>query len=153
MKKLLIGLLILFLIAQFFRPSKNLAANGEEHYQELATRYNIDADTQDLLVRSCYDCHSAHTQYPWYAEITPINYYLADHVEEGKEHFDFAEFDSYDLKKLDHKLEEMVEEIEEDKMPLSEYTNIHRKAIVSEEEKAILIDWANNYRAQLTNNE
>jgi Haem-binding domain len=139
-KKILIGLLAILVIIQFIRPSRNegsgLAAN------DISVVYaDMPKEVHVLLQQKCYDCHSHSTKYPWYANIQPVAWWLADHVEEGKEHLNFSEFKSYDAEKAAHKLEEVVEEVAEGEMPLKSYTFIHRDAVVTAEELALLRNW------------
>ncbi len=136
--------LVAFVIIQFIRPDKN---NGG--YQDLVffeEELKPSKEVVGILKANCYDCHSNETKYPWYAEISPVNYWLEDHVEEGKEELNFAEWESYSVKKKDHKLEELIEEVEEGHMPLDEYTWMHDK--LSPEDKKSLLQWATLARMQ-----
>ncbi len=138
LKKILIVLLVALVLIQFYRPEKN---NPE--YRDVAS---FEAETKPspeikaVLENNCYDCHSNKTEYPWYAEIAPISFLIADHVEEGNEHFNVSEWDAYTLKKKDHKLDELIEEVEEGEMPEKGYALIHGK--ITEQEKEALIKWA-----------
>ncbi len=142
LKRVLIVLLIALVLLQFYRPEKN-----ESEYREVAsfeTETQPSSEVKALLEGKCYDCHSNKTDYPWYAEVAPISLLIADHVEEGNEHFNVSEWDSYDAKKRDHKLDELIEEVEEGEMPEKGYALIHGG--ITEEEKATLISWAQNAR-------
>ena len=103
------------------------------------------------MKENCYDCHSNQTIYPWYAEIAPVNYWLADHVKDGKKHFNVSAWKDYSIKKKDHKLEELLEMVEEGEMPLDSYTWLHGK--LSENATKLLLQWATvarlQYKAQL----
>ena len=68
------------------------------------------------------------TNYPWYNSITPVNYWLNGHIKEGKKHFNVSKWASYSVKKKDHKLEELIEELEAQDMPLASYTWTHKEA-------------------------
>jgi hypothetical protein len=103
---------------------------------------NVPVSVQQTLEKSCYDCHSNHTEYPWYSNIQPLGFWLKDHVDEGKEELNFSEFNSYTPKRKAKKMKEIVKEIEEGEMPLSSYTLIHRNSILTEAQKAELIEWA-----------
>ncbi|MCB0446384.1 MAG: heme-binding domain-containing protein, partial [Gelidibacter sp.] len=72
-KKILLILLVLFVIAQFFGPKKNLGemASMDAFYAETKAPENIKV----ILKESCNDCHSDVTRYPWYNNITPVNYW------------------------------------------------------------------------------
>lgn len=148
MKKILKYLLLLALLAlvviQFIRPEKN-----QEGYETVAT---FEAETKPttevaaILKSHCYDCHSNHTIYPWYAEIAPASFWLADHIEDGKKHFNVSDWGSYSVKKKDHKLEELFEEVEEGEMPLDSYTWIHGD--ITKEQQKLLLQWAQLARLQ-----
>lgn len=141
-KKIALVLLIALVGLQLYRPDKN-----QSEYREVKA---FEADTKPtpeitaILETKCYDCHSNHTEYPWYAEIAPISIWIDDHIEEGKEHFDVSAWSSYSLKKKDHKLDELIEEVEEGKMPLDEYTWTHGS--LTQEEKEALISWTREVR-------
>lgn len=139
-KKILLGLAILLLAIQFIRPAKNQAEGVSAN--DISLVYTtMPRDIQVMLQKKCYDCHSNNTVYPWYSNVQPVAWWLADHVKEGKEHLNFAEFKTYDTKKATHKLEEIVEEVTKGEMPLDSYTLIHRDAVVSSEEQVALRNW------------
>jgi len=114
MKKFLKYFFILALIAlvviQFIRPEKNLGGYESVAFFESETKPS--QEVRGILKNNCYDCHSNHTNYPWYAEIAPASFWLADHVKDGKKHFNVSDWESYSAKKKDHKLEELFEEVE-----------------------------------------
>ena len=139
-KKILIAFALILLIIQFIRPEKNIAPAPSE--ANIATHYATPDNVKKILERSCYDCHSNTTKYPWYASIQPVGWWLADHVKEGKAEINFDAFMTYKPKKARHKMEEVNEMVKEGEMPLSSYTIVHRDAKLSEEEKLILSDWA-----------
>ena len=138
-KKMLIALGAILLLLQFVRPAKNLSNDQSQH---LNTKYPVPEDVQAILTRSCDDCHSNKTVYPWYAEIQPVGIWLANHVNEGKRHLNFSTFTSRKIAIQNHKLEEIIEMVKEGEMPLGSYTLIHRDAILSEAQKERLTSWA-----------
>jgi len=102
-----------------------------------------------VLQRSCADCHSNNTVYPWYANVQPVAWWLADHVNEGKGELNFDEFLTYSPKKAHHKLEEVIDMIKEGEMPLGSYTWIHRNAILSPAQKEALTTWADGLMKEI----
>ena len=144
-KKVLIGLVIVFGIAQFFQPQKN---QGKlESVALFLEETQATNEVQHILKHACFDCHSSSTNYPWYNSITPVNYWLNGHVKEGKKHFNVSEWDTYSVKKKDHKLEELIDELEGESMPLASYTWTHKEAQLSENQLQSLVDWANSIRS------
>ena len=149
-KKILIALLGVFIIIQLIKPVKNQSEAVTPN--DIFANFKSENSTKQLIRTSCYDCHSNNTVYPWYAEIQPLAWWLADHVKEGKSELNFSEFASYKPKKADHKLEEVIEMIQEGEMPLKSYTLIHGNAKLSDGQKKAIITWAEGLRSQIQPN-
>ena len=143
-KKILLLLLIVLAIAQFFGPEKN---QGEmASIDAFISETHPSDEVKMILKESCFDCHSDVTRYPWYNNITPVNYWMSHHVEEGKEELNFSNWSSYSIKRKDHKLEEVIEMVEEKEMPLPSYTWTHKEAKLTETQMKAVIDWAKQVR-------
>ena len=110
--------------------------------ETLEAGVNVPPDIALILGRSCNDCHSHKTVYPWYASIQPTGWFLKDHIEHGSEHLNFSVFNTYSAGKKAKKLEEICEEVKSQRMPLPSYLWIHRDAILSETERQALCTWA-----------
>lgn len=142
MKKILLILVVIFLVSQFVPinrtnpetdPNNEIQANGE---------------VKQILKRSCFDCHSNETVWPWYSYISPIKFLVEHDVEEGRSELNFSEWNKYSKKKKKHKLEEIIEEIEEGEMPLDIYLVNHSDAEIKESEFKILKSWVNSELAK-----
>lgn len=138
-KWILLGLLALFIIIQFFQIDKtNPPVETENDFLYLTA----PPTELGLLIKSaCYDCHSHETEYPWYTSVAPVSWWIKGHIEEGREHLNFSEWATYDAEKRAHKLEEAVEEVDEGHMPLDSYTWIHADARLSETQRNQLASW------------
>ena len=101
----------------------------------------VPATIKNRLQVSCYDCHSNNTDYPWYSKIQPAAWFLEDHIQEGKDELNFNEWATYSDRRKNSKLRSIISQIEEDKMPLDSYTLIHKDAILSDEDKRMIIDY------------
>ena len=145
-KKILIALAIVLVLIQFVRPEKNLSG---ENQHNISTKYNVPPEVATLLEGACNDCHSNTTQYPWYANVQPLAWWLANHVEEGKEHLNFSTFTSRRVAVQQHKLEEIVEMVKEREMPLPSYTwfGLHPEAKLTQEQRQTLTLWAQSQMA------
>lgn len=88
LKKILLLLLIVFIVAQFFGPEKN--EGSTDTIVAFLDDTNPPKDVKLILKESCFDCHSSFTRYPWYNSITPVNYWMADHIKHAKGHLDFS---------------------------------------------------------------
>ena len=142
-------LLIVFFLLQFYpRPKKN--SNSAVNSTDITRMHVVPANVQQILKRSCYDCHSNNTDYPWYASIQPVAMWLGDHIEKGKNELNFSEFSNYSLRRQYRKLEEIDEEISEDHMPLPSYTFIHTDSKLSESDKITIRQWVTSLRVKYT---
>jgi hypothetical protein len=142
LKRVMLLLVILFVIIQFIRPSKNISDAAPSAH--ISKNFPVPDDVKQILSTSCYDCHSNNTRYPWYNHVQPIAWWLNDHVTEGKKHLNFDEFSSYRLRRQFHKFEEIGEMVKEDEMPLNSYTLIHRDASLSVEQKFRITQWCSD---------
>jgi hypothetical protein len=139
LKKIVIILLVALVIAQFFGPEKN--EGNIASVDTFLAETNPSENVRKILSESCFDCHSNSTRYPWYNNITPVNYWLNDHVKDGKKHLNFSDWNAYTLKKKEHKMDELYEEVEKGEMPLDSYTWTHSGANLSEEQVAEIVAW------------
>lgn len=141
-KKILVALLIALVLIQFYRPEKNDADYRNVEAFLLETKPN--SEVAAILENNCYDCHSNKTNYPWYAQIAPVSFWLSDHIKDGNKHFNVSKWENYNAKKKDHKLDELIEEVEKGEMPLNSYTWFHGSLTTAQQEA--LIAWANKAR-------
>lgn len=148
LKRILLLLLIVFVVIQFFRPTQNKAEGRQTSY--LGEVYAVPTDVQAILNKACMDCHSNNTNYPWYSNVQPVAWWLDGHIVDGKKHLNFDSFLVYTPKRQDHKMEEVIEMVEDNHMPLNSYTWIHTDAKLTEEEKKKLISWAESVRQEIT---
>ena len=146
-KRLLLILLILFVLIQFIRPAKNQSAVPSPG--DIALHFHVPDSVSKILQRSCYDCHSDNTVYPWYDNIQPVGWWLQYHVNHGKHGLNFSEFTSYTPAQQVKKLKNIGNEIREDGMPLDSYLWIHRYATLSPEEKNLVVAWADSLRVRI----
>lgn len=149
MKKIAYLLLAVLVIIQFFRSSKNINTTPSATTNDISKLYPVPENVLGILKTSCYDCHSNNTYYPWYNNIQPVAWWLNNHVEEGKREINFNEFSSYQVRRQYKKMEEVIEQVKEDEMPLSSYTLIHTDAKLNQEQKIALTNWAESIRKDM----
>ena len=137
----------LFLAAQLVRPDNTNPPIVEAETLESSTQ--VPENVEAILARSCSDCHTNKTTYPWYSNITPSNWFLAHHVEDGRRNMNFSVWNTYETSRKRRKLDQICEQVSSGEMPLPSYLWIHRDARLSEEDKKILCDWADGEKARL----
>lgn len=138
-KKIGLGFLGFFLVIQLIRIDKSTPAGNfsDDFIVSEATEENVAM----LIKNACYDCHSHQTEYPWYAQVAPVSWWIKNHINEGRKHLNFSVWTTYNAKKQKHKLEECIEMMENNEMPLKSFTWTHPEAKLSDEQKALLVSY------------
>ena len=147
LKITVIVLVLVFVIAQFVQP--NFTNPPLVESETLAASTEVPPDVQSVLARSCNDCHTNQTSYPWYSYVTPFNWYLADHIEKGRHEVNFSVWNTYSAQKKIRKLGEVCEQVEHGEMPLPSYLWIHRSAALTPSEVDLLCNWARTESAKI----
>jgi hypothetical protein len=137
-KRILLILMLLIVVAQFIRPDRSVPAIDPG--TDLLVMTNAPADIRTAVRGACYDCHSYETDYPWYASITPINWWLQGHINEGREELNFSRWDRYVGSKA---AAESGEEMLEKEMPPVDYTWMHGHARLDPAITQKVVDWFN----------
>ena len=127
------------IVIQFFPITLNESDTVPQ--SDFMVENQVPATIKNRLQVSCYDCHSNNTDYPWYSKIQPAAWYLEVHIQDGKDELNFNEWAEYSDRRKNSKLRSIISQIEEDKMPLDSYTLIHKDAILSDEDKRVIIDY------------
>ena len=137
----------LLLVIQVVRPAKSNPAVDEHKTIQASTA--LPTAVGAILDRSCNDCHSSKTQWPWYSNIAPASWYLVYDVNEGRKELSFSDWGSYDTRRTAKKLQEICEQLEKGKMPKWEYVLFHPAAKLSEADRRLFCDWAKQERAHV----
>jgi hypothetical protein len=94
-----------------------------------------------MLHAACYDCHSNETKWPWYGQVAPLSWLIADDVNEGRRHLNLSDWPADQPARLAKRLENMSEEIGYGDMPPKKYTAIHANARLTDAERKELTGW------------
>lgn len=138
-KKILKGLLFVFIAVQFVQPARN---KGEQVLPtDIEKIFVVPTSVQSIVQSACYDCHSNNTNYPWYSFVQPIGWMMAHHINNGKAALNFSSFGSNSQRKQISKLKEIVNQLKDDEMPLASYKLLHSNARLSPENKKLLTEW------------
>lgn len=140
-RKILWTLGALLVAIQFIRPGRN--NQPADPAVDLQAVLHPPAEVSALLKEACYDCHSNETRYPWYAQVAPVSWWIANHVVEGREHLNFSEFGRLPAEDAAEAIEESIETIDEGNMPLPSYTwlGMHPRARLSAQQRGQLTGW------------
>ena len=146
-KRILLALVVIFVLMQLYRPARTNPPVDQTKTMEKSM--SIPPNVQTILSRSCNDCHSSKTTWPWYSNVAPVSWMLTDHVNEGRAELNFSDWATFSLKKKRHKLESICEQVNKKEMPLTEYLWMHHDANLSPADRNAICDWANAEKAKL----
>jgi len=146
--KILLAAGFALIAIQFIQPNQN--KNNQVSAADILKTVSIPDNVQAILKTACYDCHSNNTVYPWYANIQPIGWLMANHIKEGKSELNFSEFGSYSSRRQISKLNGIANSIRDDIMPLSSYKLMHKNAKLSTNQKTLIIYWAQQLKDSLS---
>ncbi|MDX1628552.1 MAG: heme-binding domain-containing protein [Fulvivirga sp.] len=146
-RKIFFGIIVLLILIQFFPIDKENPPFEPEH--DFLVMTNPPEEVEVIFQNVCYDCHSHKTEYPWYTSVAPVSWWIDHHIEEGREHLNFSEWGNFSKERQKHKLEEVIEEVEEGEMPLKSYTWMHEGARLTAEERNNLTSWVEKLKERL----
>lgn len=133
-----IVLVVVFAGMQAVRPEKSNPPVNPGH--TLAAQYEVPADVKGVLERACRDCHSNRTRWPWYSHVAPSSWLLADHVKDGRRHFNIDDFNE------EMSLKDVCKEIRAGSMPLKGYLLLHPDAKLAGPEIQAVCSWTEGAR-------
>jgi len=130
----LLSLLMVLLVAIQLAPSgvTNPPSKGE---------VSAPPEIQDTLRRSCYDCHSNQTHWPWYAHVAPFSWAVARDIELGRRQLNFSEWGDYYPVTRRRKLQWMERALRQEEMPPLSYRLIHPSSRLTSQDRAQLERW------------
>ena len=143
---LIIGV-VSFVIAQFFGPARTNPTSDAT--QSIESRLQVTPQVAAILDRSCYDCHSNKTGWPWYSNVARVSWFGVGVVNEGRDNINFSEWGRYTERDNDSLLRQMCREVRAGVMPLSSYTPLHPGSKLSTEDVKTLCNWTEAERARL----
>jgi len=148
MKKILYVIIGVLVIIQFI-PANLPEVSSDNPNDLLLNNPDIKVDVKLILKTSCYDCHSNETYYPWYSYVAPISFLVSRDTREGREELNFSEWTTYKKSDMAGLLDDISEEVSEGEMPMKIFTIIHRDAVLSDNEKEIVVSWADDFTESL----
>ena len=95
-----------------------------------------------IFLRSCFDCHSNETVWPWYSWVAPVSWLVVNDVLEGREHLNFSTWGDYPADKQRKLRKEIWESVSEVEMPPFQYFPTHPEARLSDKDKDVILGWA-----------
>ena len=137
----------LFALAQFIRSAKTNPTI--EPSMALEAHVQVDLPVAGIFDRSCNDCHSNKTRWPWYSHVAPVSWFVIDHVNHGRSHLNFSEWGNYDKNEQRELLDETCRMVKKGEMPLSSYTPMHSDSKLTPTDITTICEWANRSMSRM----
>lgn len=148
LKRIVLAVVALLVVIQAIRPHRNVSTQPPGR-NDFIVKFDPPPEVRTVLEHACYDCHSNNTRYPWYANVQPVGWWLADHVNSGKRHLNFSEFGAFPLQRQGKKLDAISDELTNRTMPLRSYTWIHHDARLSDPQIDAVSAWIDGLHDKL----
>lgn len=143
MRKFWKRLLLVFIFGAFaiqvIRPARTNPPI--DRAREITSIHPVSAEAASALQRSCTDCHSNRTTWPWYSHVAPTSWLVAHDVNEGRDALNFSEWGAYSPEKRDKLLNEVCENVSEGEMPPAQYTLVHQHARLAKSDVQAICNW------------
>jgi hypothetical protein len=144
LKWAVVVILVLFVVAQAYRP--NLSGPPVDETKTMRATAQLTPEVGAIFDRSCNDCHSSKTDWPWYSQVAPVSWWLKNHVDEGRRELSFSEWGPYPQRKATRKLSAICDQVQAGEMPLKSYLLLHPAAKLSDADRKAICDWTESER-------
>lgn len=135
---------VVFILIQFFRIDKTNPPIDPN--LDFVATMKPPAAISEQIKAACYDCHSHESKYPWYTNVAPVSWWIKGHINNGRKHLNFSQWAEYEKGKQDHKLEECIDMVDKNWMPLFTYKWLHPESKMTDTERAELIAYFKSIR-------
>lgn len=147
-RRILFIFVILLVAIQLYRPARTNPP--EDPSLTLNAHTEVPPDVDSTFARSCNDCHTHKTVWPWYSNVAPLSWLVISDVNDGRRHLNLSEWGKYTPERQQRKLSELCEEVAEGEMPLKQYTWIHEVAGLDGPQRRQICDWTKAEQARIT---
>lgn len=137
---LLGGLALVFLGSQLV--PNDLPAVESNNPGDIIASGMVPDEVSVLLKKSCYNCHSNETEYPWYSHVAPSSWLVARDIRAAREELNFSMWQDFDMMDKLGKLDDISIEVGEGRMPLGIYTLVHPSAKLDDAQRQLIVAWA-----------
>jgi len=103
--------------------------------------FNDPLDVKQILKKSCYDCHSNETVWPWYSHVAPSSWLVASDVHEARDHLCFSDWGQMSPDDQRAAKRAIWKQVSAGEMPPGEYLLMHSDATLTAPDTAIIHQW------------
>ena len=131
---------LFFAVSQFVRPSRTNPPIDPR--REVHAVLPIDSAVTSIFARSCNDCHSNRTVWPWYSQVAPISWLVAYDVRQGRHKMNFSEWDARGKEATQELVKEICTDVSEGEMPGRGYSLLHPESRISQSDVQAVCGWS-----------
>ena len=147
-RRLLLIVVMILLAIQVYRPARTNPPEDPSH--NLRAVAQVTPEVDQIFARSCNDCHSYKTVWPWYAKVAPSSWLVASDVDDGRRHLNFSEWTTLTTERQQRRLSQICSEVDEGGMPLRQYTWMHEESPLDEKQRETVCQWTKEEQARIT---
>ncbi len=145
-KMVLLALVVFLIGIQFFQPERTNPPVIPS--RALSSHVAIPKNVQASLMRSCGDCHSDQTTWPWYSHVAPVSWMVVDDVNQGRRHMNFQDWEAQPSpKQANDVLADVCKEIRQNAMPPFTYRIAHKNVKLTQPESDAICAWSQTFGA------
>jgi hypothetical protein len=142
----------LFGLIQFVKPERSNPTVIAS--RTLESHVPVPAPVQSILKRSCYNCHSSETVWPWYSRVAPVSWLVADDVKQARQHINFQDWEAQvDPKEANEHLGLMCKQVRAGTMPPWSYRIMHKESPLSADDMNAVCSWSQAFAAPADSDE
>jgi Haem-binding domain len=146
LKRIIFIALAVFIAIQVVRPARTNPASDPA--KAITKRLAVPADVQAIFDRSCRNCHSHETVWPWYSNVAPISWDVINHVNDGRGSMNFSDWPAGPEEAGDL-LDSICDEVKKGHMPIPRYTWLHGEARLTDADRKRLCAWSSKAASDL----
>jgi hypothetical protein len=143
-KWLVIGLIAVLALIQLIQPSRTnppvIASRS------LEAHVKVPPEVQQVLKRTCYDCHSNATIWPWYAYVAPVSWYVAHDVSVARGHVNLQDWEAQiNAQEGKEHLGLICKLVQKGQMPPADYRFMHKGTDLTPSEVNAVCAWSQTF--------
>jgi hypothetical protein len=144
---LFLGIAMLAVCSTLVHPSGAIKAQRSD--KPLLLDSSFDPQVQRTIERSCQNCHSEKTEWPWYSYVAPLSWMIENDVKQARSHMNLSRWNGYNAEQQQEILSKMSVLVRNRAMPLPRFLLLHPESKLSDAEVAYLYQWARGERKRL----
>jgi hypothetical protein len=143
-KRIVLWVLVLFVLIQGIQPRRTNPPVTPS--RSLEAHLNVPPQVQSVLQRTCYNCHSSATVWPWYSHVAPASWYVVHDVNAARSHINFQDWEAQvSPQEGKEHLGLICKLIQNGQMPPADYRLMHKDGNLTPEEASAVCDWSKQF--------